>query len=92
LPAARLMPHPTFPMPAAPHRGATIIPTHTHGAAVIRGTKGPAPLRSVCAHAVVGLLERVVPSAGPAASRDMREASQTRATRCARNSDNLQGQ
>ena len=66
-----MIPHPTIPMPAAPHRGTTIIPTHTHGAAVIRGTKGPAPLRSVCARAVVGLLESVVPSAGPAASRDM---------------------
>ena len=58
-------------MPAAPHRGATIIPTHAHGVAVIHGTQGPAPLRSVCARAVVGLLESVVPSAGPAASRDM---------------------
>jgi hypothetical protein len=31
-------------MPAAPHRGATIIPTHAHGVAVIHGTQGPAPL------------------------------------------------
>ena len=55
MPAARLIPHPTFPMPAAPHRGATIIPTHAHGVAVIHGTQGPAPLRSVCARGVVGL-------------------------------------
>ena len=50
-----MTPHPTGPMPAAPRRGITIILMHTHGAAVIRGTKGPAPLRSVCARAVVGL-------------------------------------
>ena len=34
----------TFPVPAAPHCGATIIPTHAHGVAVIHGTQGPAPL------------------------------------------------
>ena len=70
--AARLTPPPTAPLPAAPRRGSTIIPTHTHGAAVIRGTKGPAPQRSVCARAVVVLWERVVPSASPAALRDVR--------------------
>ena len=70
--AARLTPPRTGPLPAAPRRGSTIIPTHTHGAAVIRGTKGPAPQRSVCARAVVVLWERVVPSASPAASRDVR--------------------
>ena len=50
-----MTPHPTGPMPAAPRRGITIILMHTPDTAVIRGTKGPAPLRSVCARAVVGL-------------------------------------